>query len=104
MRVQWCQFKWKRRETSREEGFCLMLRRFNLRHEKLSELGECRNQDNFLLSRQAGVAELAGLAEQAGLVEQALVVERLFSRPPIGTILRGALVSPSLAGWVDDLL
>lgn len=75
-----------------------MLRRFNLRHEKLSELGECRNQDNFLLSRQAGVAELAGL------VEQALVVERLFSRPPIGTILRGALVSPSLAGWVDDLL
>ena len=75
-----------------------MLRRFNLRHEKLSELGECRNQDNFLLSRQAGVAELAGLAEQA------LVVERLFSRPPIGTILRGALVSPSLAGWVDDLL
>jgi len=75
-----------------------MLRRFNLRHEKLSELGECRNQDNFLLSRRAGVAELAGLAEQA------LVVERLFSRPPIGTILRGALVSPSLAGWVDDLL
>ena len=75
-----------------------MLRRFNLRHEKLSELGECRNQDNFLLSRRAGVAELAGL------VEQALVVERLFSRPPIGTILRGALVSPSLAGWVDDLL
>jgi hypothetical protein len=53
-----------------------MLRRFNLRHEKLSELGECSNQGNFFLTTSADGA--------AG--------ERLFSQSQVGSRAQGGLL------------
>jgi len=54
-----------------------MLRRFNLRHEKLSELGECRNQGSCrLLGEMSGKGQ--GFATGARLFRRSELKDDLF--------------------------
>jgi len=107
-----------------------MLRRFNLRHEKLSELGECKNRSNFLSGGRfltsgarlfrplqagsacgwadGGVLRRVGLVNRVGAISRIGAVGRMGGSSQIARSSQVArssqlMVAHNLGGLLDDL-